>query len=244
MSSKYQPLYKGQPQAMIRRKESSRDTFDEVADEAKSAFRLASRIAGLINLETKCMYWGQTSIVPTPAVQTMAPSWSSMTPVILNSIQQGDDDFQRIGDSVKIQHLDLMFTINASGIPGRKFRVVVFWDETSSTPASNQVLEAAFFGSNLITSVPKDWDEKASTKILHDQVYETTSHYYFDGASPAVTAIQSSNHRISLRIDKHTMFEDQTTTIVTGALKFFIVTDTADTDSSINWQSRILYTDD
>lgn len=230
--------------SMIKRREE--DTFDEVADMARTGYRLAKRIADLVNIETKCWYYQQyiapSNPVPTP--QSMSPNWSSMTPVILNTPAMGDEDFERISDSIKIQHCDIMFTLNQSGVINRKFRVVVFWDETNSTNTSSKVLETGFFGSSLITSVPKDWEEKMNTRILHDRVY-TNGINFGTAATPAVpTNAQSSGHRLSFPVNLHTQFNEGSTTIVTGALKMFVVTDDAQADQSFTWSSRILYTDD
>lgn len=229
--------------ATSRKKSSERDTFDEVADMARSGYRLAKKIADLVNIETKCMFYGQTAALPAPGQQGLSQNWSSMTPVILNAPALGDLDFERISDSIKVQHLDFYLTLplrnNATILP--TFRLVIFWDETNGTTASNQVLEAGFFGSEIIIPMTKDWDEKASTKILWDRVYSPGQ----EGVLETGLAETSSNrhHRISLRIDKHTQFEQGTTTIVTGALKFFVVTDTS-VAWNYFWQSRILYTDD
>jgi len=219
--------------------------LDKIAEEAKSAFRLAMRIADLVNIENKCYYFDQTLAVPTPQLLGLQATWLSSTPEIVNRPPLGDEDFMRIGDSIKIQHFDLMFTINAiGGVPTHKVRVVVYWDETNSTNTANEVLETFAFGTSLTTSIPKNWEEKASTKILHDKVYTQDTEW----VGSAFYNKQSSGHRISMPINRHTQFQEGTQTIVTGALKFFMVTDqppiSTPPPNSINWQSRVIYTDD
>jgi len=227
-------------------KDSERDTFDEVADMARSGYRLAKKIADLVNIEAKCYYLGQTQISPVPVPITYNSNWSSTTLVTLNDPTMGDNDFQRISDSIKVQHLDIM--LHARTPPAAlnhlpAFRVVVLWDETNHLLAANEVLEAAFFGTYLITSIPKDWEEKANSKILYDHTY----HPYGGNAnfidSFSFLAPGRLMERISIPINLHTQYDVGTTTIVTGGLKMFIVSDSS-TEIPIVMTSRIIYTDD
>ena len=237
-----------QPQTLMRRRrknDSEKDTFDEVADMARTGYHLAVKLADLMNIETKCYYYGQTGAQPTPSMQTLTPTWSSLTPVTtLNFIENGDNDYQRIGDSLKIQHLDLVFSMsNTNRIEVPEFRVVVFWDETQQTPTADAVLETAFFGTPLITAIPKDWDEKSATKILHDKVYRYNEVQYDSNTNSFITN-SSATHRISMPINLHTQFEQDALTIATGALKFFVVTSVANSLSQVRWTARLLFTDD
>jgi len=233
-----------QPQTLsLMKRDEDKDTFDEVADMARSGYRLAKKLADLVNIETKCFFIAQTVLNPIPARFTNTPTWSGMTPVICNQIELGDTDFTRIGDSLKIQHFDLIFhqrgqqiTANLGGLP--QCRVIVFWDETNSTTLVNEVLEDAFVGTNIATQITKDWDEKASTKILYDHTWTPMTH-----VDTAATFITPYNHRHSMSINKHTQYEDTTSTIVTGALKLFFITNTAAT-VTIDWTTRCLFTDD
>lgn len=224
------------------RKRYEKDTFDEVADMARSGYHLAKRIADLVNIESKCYYIGQLFSDPVPHPQVMAPTWSTMTPVIINRPELGDNDYQRISDSIKIQHLDVMFNLKyASATNGRRtYRVIIYWDETNSTTASTDILEAGFFGTSLIVTIPKDWEEKSNTKILYDE------NHYIEPTYPSTAAIYAPiNWRVSMPINKHTQFDNGSRTIVTGALKMFACCDEAATgDTTLEYTARIIYTDD
>jgi len=227
-------------------KESERDTFDEVADMARSGYRLAKKIADLVNIEAKCYYLGQTQINPVPVPVTYNSNWSSTTLVTLNDPTMGDNDYQRISDSIKVQHLDIMLHARSPAqylnhIPA--FRVVVLWDETNHLLAANEILEAAFFSTYLITTMPKDWEEKSNSKILYDKLHKPyrDTYGYKDGSGFA--GCGTAMERVSIPINLHTQYDVGTTTIVTGALKMFIVSDSA-TEIPIIMTSRIIYTDD
>lgn len=236
-SPKYAP-------AIYRRESSKKDTFDEVADMARSGYRLARKLADLVNIEHKCLFYNQTAANPVPGIQTLSQNWSTMTPVTLNVNEAGDLDFQRCGDSFKIQHLDFYLTPNqstsATMLPS--YRLIIFWDETNSSNTTADLIEAAFISTVMTQKMTKDWDNKASTKILFDESFAPVATEYY-APNFAWHTKHFAHHRISFPIDKHTQFEAGTTTIVTGALKFIIITDNTAT-STFFWQARMLYTDD
>lgn len=227
-------------------RDSERDTFDEVADMARSGYRLAKKIADLVNIETKCMYLGQTALNPVPTPVTYNSNWSSTTLVTLNEPSMGDNDYQRISDSIKVQHLDIMLHARSPGVfldhlPA--FRIIVLWDETNHLTTANEVLEAAFFGTYLITTIPKDWEEKANSKILYDKLHKPYRDTYGWKDANGFAGNGTALKRVSIPINLHTQFDNGTQTIVTGGLKMFIVSDSA-TEIPIVMSSRILYTDD
>lgn len=230
----------------LRKKDEEKDTFDDVADMARSGYRLAKRLADLINVETKCYYYGQTTGSPVPVI--VGPNnvtWSGSTPVTVNIPTVGDADFQRIADSIKIQHIDLIVHVGLAAQSGPnipEIRVIMYWDETNSTNSQNQVLEDAFFATPLVTHIPKDWDEKASTKILLDEVYHTARDAALNAAGSNIDT-KPFTFRHSMPINKHTQFENGSQTIVTGALKLFFVTNSS-TNTPISWTVRTLFTDD
>lgn len=211
---------------------------------ARSGYRLAKRIADLVNIETKCFFYQQTAANPIPARATSTVNWSGTTPVIVNEIELGDLDFQRIGDSVKLQHLDFYLhqragALTVGTVSAPTFRVIVFWDETNGT-TTEPILEAGYYGTNIITCMTKDWDEKASTKILYDYVW-TPSHLGFDSAN--IMYINQHTHRHSMPINKHTQFENGGQVIVTGAIKVLFFSNIGQ-NQTIDWAVRMLFTDD
>lgn len=236
-----QQQYRQKPTSLMKRDE---DTFDEVADMARSGYRLARKLADLVNIETKCYFHNQSTASPVPTMVTSTPSSSGMTPVIVNEVQVGDDDYQRIGDSIKLQHVDLIYSSRGQSVTGGvagyfEYRVILFWDETNSTTLANQILEAGLLGTTLATVLTKDWDEKASTKILLDHTFRPEML-----ESGGQVIMYPTWHRKSIAINKHTQYEDNTQTIVTGALKLVVFTNSAVASSGFDWQCRCLFTDD
>lgn len=222
---------------------SRRNTIDKVAEEASSAYHLARRLAKLENLHTKSWYYDQyTAANPVPQPKVMSPTSSSMTPVILNTPALGVTDFERVGDSVLVKHLELMFRLEPSATISRTYRVVVFWDEGNTIQDSGAYLETGFFTGGLfplMPVIPKDWDNKALTTQLHDGMYYVENVFNDTGQS-FVKAPRL--HKVSVPVNRHTQF-DSDGSIVTGALRFFVITDATNSDSSFYWTSRITYED-
>lgn len=223
------------------RRRRDKDSFDEVADVARSAYRIASKIKDVINIETKSYILGQTAVAPDPLSSTGTFSYSAMTPVTLNVPAQGTEDFQRIGDSIKIHHLRFAFTVQKSDqVSDQQYRLIILWDEGNSVIAASDVLYSTLLGTTGALLSPKDWDKRFDSRVLYDRVfnqnsltYNTTTAYGYD--------VQS--HVVELPIKKHTQFEAGSTSIVTGALKFIFVSNHV-TASTYTIVPMITYTDD
>lgn len=218
-----------------------RDTFDEVAGVARSAYRIASKIKDVINIETKSYMSGQTAASPDPAALTATFNWSGMIPVIVNGMQLGDEDFQRIGDSIKVHRLKLLLRIEKPNTnDDSKNRLIVYWDEGNSATVASDVLYSSLLGTNIGFMSPKDWDKRHDTRIIYDKYLNQHSDTYNATTSYGYDQIF---HVVDIPIGLHTQFEAGTQTIVTGALKFFLVSD-ATTNSTLSYQTMITYTDD
>lgn len=223
-----------------RQPEREKDGFDEVAAVARSAYRIASKIKDVINIETKSFMFGQSSGSPDPVPQTASFASSGLTPVTLNQPTLGDNDYQRIGDSIKIHHLDLLLRVTKpNSIPDVGLRIVVFWDESNQITSTTQLFYSTLLSTGLATLSPKDWDQRHDSRFLYDKHVNMQS----DTWNGANYDAQVKYFHIKLPIGLHTQFEEGTTTINTGALKFTVLSDQG-VNSSLIWQSRITYTDD
>jgi len=226
-----------------RRREPRRekDSFDEVADVARSAYRIASKIKDVINIETKSYIRLQSTAVPTPTPTTSSFNYNAMTPVIINAPEQGDEDFQRIGDSIKIHHLRFAFTVlKPDALPDQQVRLIIFWDEGNQIAAASDVLYSSLLGLQAAPLSPKDWDKRHNSRILYDKHFKQSSDTW--NANTAY-GVDSTSKVVDLRIGLHTQFSAGTTTIVTGALKYFFVSDNS-TNTSVHVVPMITYTDD
>jgi len=216
------------------------DSFDEVADLARNGYRLASRIAEMVNIETKAYTMGQTAGIPDPVMTTVAFNWSSMTNGILNDPGLGDQDFQRIGDSIKIHNLKLNgLLFRASGVDTIAMRVILYWDEGNMSPNGTDVLYASGFGQVGSITTFKDWDKRKNTRILHDETFILTA------TAGSINNFGGNFHhfKISKKLGLHTQFEAGTQTIVTGALRIMFLSNSP-SNSTAYFTSEIQYTDD
>lgn len=217
-----------------------KDSFDEVADVARSAYRIASKIKDVINIETKSYLLGQSSAFPNPATQTASFTWSGMTPVTLNDPDIGEEDFQRIGDSIKIHHLRLgIHAERPIAAVSVTMRLVVLWDEGNQINSVSDYLYASLVGGFGGVLSPKDWDKRFLCKTLLDK-YIHLEEAEWNGSNYAAG---SHDAVYNIPIGKHTQFEAGTNTIVTGALKFFMISSNAGT-SALSYVPMITYTDD
>lgn len=223
---------------MSRRRET--DSFDEVADLARNGYRLASRIAEMVNIETKAYTPGQLTAAPDPVIKSLPFTWSSTTNEILNDPSQGDADFQRIGDSIKIHRVNIRGTVlKPSTLECFVYRTILYWDEGNTSPSGNDVLYFSMLGSIGATSSMKDYDKRKNTRILHDETYTI--------GTPAATStgLTANYHHFHIhkKIGLHTQFEAGTQTIVTGALRLMIISNIS-ASVQCYYMSEIQYTDD
>jgi len=204
-----------------------RDNFEEVADMARSAYRIGLEIKDTINTEHKQFVVAQTSTSVT---------WSGLILAIVQAMAQGDDSNQRIGDSIKCQNLTLRWYAGPSLSNSNHLRVIVFWDESNVINTPAQLLNAVGTAQGVISG--KTYDNRFLTKILYDEVVTLLDPDFTLGH----TFMGPIKHHV-IKLNKHTQFDTGTTTIVTGALKIFAISDTA-AGTPITFNAQLSYTDD
>lgn len=148
---------------------------------------------------------------------------------VLNNPAQGLDDEQRVGDSIKVQKVDIRCHFNHTS--NCVVRLIVFWDQCNTINSTSEFLE--YSGSALAVDSFKDNDNRFLTKVLYDRVFN-------------INTAQTLQYvvRKTIHIGKHTQFDEDTTTINTGALKLIFVSDQAPTTNvgSVGY-ARVYYTD-
>lgn len=213
---------------MSRRKE---DNFDRVAEIARSAYRTAEHIKDLINVEAKRVLVAQTS--------TSITSSGTILATVQSAIAQGDDYNMRIGDSIKCHTLTLRWTAELAAVSNfGRIRLIVFWDEANVITSTAQLLESSGSIQGILSG--KTFDNRFLTKILYDKVMT-----YERSAGAGTTIAPYPYREKTIKIDKHTQFDAATTTVVTGALKIFAISDQgAANQTFLSFNANLSYTDD
>jgi len=205
-----------------------KDNFDEVADMARSAYRIGQEIKDTINTEHKQFVVAQTSTSVTSSGSILAT---------VQSMAQGDDSNQRVGDSIKCQNLTLRWTGEVSSASNvARLRLIIFWDEANVITSVAQFLQ--YVGSFQSVISGKVYDNRFLSKVLYDKTMTinkqiTSASGYF----PIREKI--------IKINKHTQFDTSTTTVVTGALKMLAISDNVSASVvNITFNALLSYTDD
>lgn len=113
------------------------DTKYSIGEIASKALKTATYVAGLVNVEEKIIDSGAIAIANTQFT-------TAGTVFYVSGVAQGIDYNQRIGNSVKMQYIDLiMYTL--AGTTSACTRVILFRDreQRQAVPAVTDVLETA-----------------------------------------------------------------------------------------------------
>lgn len=192
----------------------------QVADMAYSAYKGVKYLKDLVNLETK---FYDTSFAAT------INNTGTMT--LLSAIPQGNQESQRVGDSVKLQTLqaNFMFSMN-NATAYTNVRIIIFKGdrENTSTPTGAWLLN----GGSLYDL--KTWRDRFQTRILYDNILTFSN-----------TGTLAKVVRINQPLNFHCNFAPTSTTVEDGGLWMYVISDIAATNfPSITGSARVLYTDD
>lgn len=210
------------------RRHHKEDNFDRVAEIARSAYRTASEIKDLVNVEPKQFTVAQTSTSTT----------SSGTIVVIQAMSQGATSITRVGDSIKNQNLTLRWTGElATTINSARIRMIVFWDESNVITGPSQLLAYAGNAGQVSLS-GKTYDNRYLTRILYDKTMTLNK------AVSGGTGFFPIREKV-IKLDKHTQFDTGTTTIVTGACKICFLSDRGlGNEVFVSFNALLSYTDD
>lgn len=143
-------------------------------------------------------------------------------------IPQGTTDVTRIGDSVKIQTMTFRFFLQRNGADSI-VRVIVLWDPQNKISSTADVLQNV--GTSAAPLQPKNYDKRFQCSFLMDKSF----------------AISSNNsiikYQTTIPINKHTQYNGGTTTINTGDLKVFLISNNSTNLPLITYFARVSYTD-
>lgn len=204
----------------VKRSKKSYKQPSSYAQMALQGYNLATKLAAMVNTETKRWSYGLIS---------SAPDWTGSI-YTLNAVPQGDTDASRDGDSLKVQKLEIAGHLNIHASASSTIvRMILFWDK------ANDISSVTQFWDNTSTAYAVDstklWDNRFDTRVLWD--YKFT----MDLTNPVAIVKQVQN------VGLHTQFSAGSTTINTGALKLMIISDQQTNTPSINLVPYIYYTD-
>ncbi len=215
------------------RSRAARDpTADAVGKYATDAWSLAKRTAAglneirkFINIETK--YFDDNQY---------ATSSQSGAFACLSLIPQGVDVSTRVGDSLRLQHLQMRGTFYIGTTTPASCRVIIFRDMANRGVAPT--------GSDLLAYSGSAWAAIAQTNWINDQerfsiMFDET--VTLDSSNPTETLSYATSHKGHIRFrGTGSGAADQ----AEGSVWVAVFTDAAATPPTFRYSSRITYTDD
>jgi len=217
-----------------RRGPKSDRTQQSVEKFAGDAYSLASRaVRGLneirkyINIETKVLDFD----IPTQAVSTTA------TVTYSSGIAQGTDIGGRVGDSIKVQHLEFLgrVVIN-SAATFSCIRILLVRDmaNAGAAPAASDILETV--SGSVTNRSPLNYINRKRFSVLYDNFLTLD-----------VATAYSQPIRATIPMEKHINFRGTGSTVgsaAEGSLFWLFVSDEATNTPNISVYTQMLFTDD
>lgn len=193
-----------------------------VADAAYNGYKLARRLARMVNVEYKLARTDLTQSI------TYAGAFST-----LNAPALGDSDTTRDGDSIRCQNLTIRgrYEIGAAATI-TQIRMIVFWDQSVKAGAVSDILASSYLSTVNAPNAPKAYDKRFQTKFLLDKtiVLDTSK-------------AKSVPFKYVIPINKHTQFNAGTTTQNSGRLAILFVSNEATQYPSVIGVAQLSYTD-
>lgn len=218
-SNEYRKQYSIKRRPNRRRVPRSKNAIAKYASYGMQAYKLATKLASLVNVEEKIFSNNYSFNV----------GYDGNDYYQLNAIPQGDTDVTRDGDSCKIQRVSINGHIGINGSASQTVvRILLFWDDDANLTAAN-------FWTNLSTAYAvdshKNHDYRFKSKMLIDKKFSLTTN---DG----VAMID-----MNAMIGRHTQFNAGTTTINSGSLRLLVLSDQAINEPAINLVTTVYFTD-
>jgi hypothetical protein len=137
----------------------------------------------------------------------------------LNVVDQGDADTERVGDRINNLCLDINFLVKQNGSNSNATRMIVIWDKQNSISTQANLLSGGTAAYSYLSHFNYDTQSQFTVLfdklILHDGTYNDS---------------WLGTHCIQLR-NRSTRFNAGSTTINTGSLKIFLLSDVIDSGS-------------
>lgn len=153
--------------------------------------------------------------------------------VDIDSIVQGVADNQRTGDSVKVLHLDLRYTVRQSvnaTLPTVARVMLVQAVDEDVTALDVNAYDASVYAVNGM----KNWDTRKQYRVLYDH----TGYIWYYSSPHGVI----SKH-VRIRMNSHIQFQHSTTTVEKGALQLILWSDDDTNKPSFTGVAELVYVD-
>jgi hypothetical protein len=209
---------------------------DAVGQYASDAWSLAKRTAAglneirkLINIETKFL----------DTVQTSTNINTTGGAIVISEIAQGLTSQTRVGDSLKIQHIEVRGRVNVNPAAANSLlRVLVLrdLDGAGTPPATSDVLELT--GAVSAPLSPYKFRNLQRFSILYDEVFHMQGTVQGTAGIPFVFSSAHAGHILYLGTSAAAASDGK------GTLYVLAVSDEATNTPSLAFYSRILFTDD
>lgn len=196
------------------------------ANTAMKALTIASKVARLVNIETKeANKYNSGTITYNATIISM-----------VDQVAQGITDNTRVGDSIKVQKLTLKGKIQNTGSSANSqvFRLLLVNDKSNTGAPSTDLFEDS--GSNYAPWSKKNPDNKYKTQVLYDSGIINT----VGDTSSSVKIID-----ITVTPNMHVQYTAGTQSVASNNLKWYLISDSASSaTSSYLLTSSVFYTDD
>lgn len=198
------------------------------AGTAGRALALAEKVAALMNIEHKFF---DTNGFPQSTVNGAIYR--------LDQVPQGVTGETRVGDSIKVQSLNIHYFIRdqISGVMAGDYRVrvILFRDKEEYVGTTvSKILDAGLLGTGYACLIPKDHDSRFNSKILYDKVHWLKQ-----------TEKTSTNvHRVRIKLGTHIQYSSGALTVVDGGIKLLLICDNGVDAPHMQYLARLRYTDD
>jgi len=211
---------------------------EAVGKYASDAWSLAKRTAyglneirKLINIETKFF-----DTIITSTTQSTTGSITS-----LSQMGQGLNSTSRVGDSIRIQHIEVRgrVTISTAAVTSLvRFMIVRDLDGYGTVPAVTDVLETAVAVSAPLA--PYKFNKRQRFSILYDEIFALAGGATADGSSTQVFTFSSAHQGHILYLGTGAVSASDGK----GTIYYLAVSDEATNTPTVALTSRILFTDD
>ena len=211
----------------------SRDNFDRVATIAREAYAIGKEILGELNVEEKVIVTGPSNF---------NPDYNGSGSVLLNSCSQGVTDSTRNGDSIKITNLKFYWYGTCATAGLYICRCIVYWQPgpdtllyafPTSISAQDGLMDFAMKGTYMAPLCPKDYDNEHKSHILYDRTFTF---------EPQNDSIHFDTPLI--KIDRHTVFENNSSTINNGVLRVIWITNApATANMQVGYAAYVYFVD-
>jgi hypothetical protein len=191
-------------------------------------------IKRLLNTESKANFYSLTTAGLVPS-----RTWHNVD--LTAQISQGVNDSQRDGDSIKCLELDFTYSVLKTGISStaETFRLIILQSVDEAVTVADVFVDDATV---LSPYSMYQWDTRKQYRVLHDEIHEVVAAAaYVDGAVGIFA--KPVTRRLKIRLDNHTQFFNNGTTVEKGAIQWMCCSSQSTTNSLLFVNSRLVYVD-